>query len=729
MATTTKEAPAWDAAVLPRRGGLTAPSQWPMHWPLTVLLVGFPLWWALGLGALMPLVLAVPMGLQLLGRHPIRVPRGFGWWVVFLVCVVLSVTMLFVDAPGAVPGGGASRLIVFGFRLLWYLACTIVLLWVVNLDEASLPTRRVVRLMSWMFVVTVAGGLLGVLAPNFEFTSPVEQVLPGALRSNSFVRSLVHPAAAAVQSILGTASPRPIAPFSFANSWGANLSMFLPFFLYGWLGRGAGWRRSAAPVVLVLAAVPIVLSLNRGLWLSLALGVIYYVVRLVFTGRLVAIAGAALVAVVAGAVFLVSPLGDMVANRLETPHSNDRRGELLSETVSSTATGSPVLGFGSTRDVQGSFASIAGGSRPDCPACSVPPLGTQGQIWLVIFSQGFVGLIAFCGFYVAQFAQHWRSRTPIETIGVCLLLFFGLQLFVYDTLGMPMYTLMVAIGLMYRERAGRPWRVGSPTLEALWARVRRSGRLIVVMAVLGGLLGALVAWRWTPMYDAKASVLLEPSPLYLDVTATEDPPKEITVDTEASMVFSEQAISRVREQLDLPAEPDVRDQLRVTAPPSSRVLEVTARADDPRRAEQIADAATAAYLEVRDDYLSQRREQVRQELEQQLSAVAGRGLVVTQRGSGEDEEDTTTTPILAEDELRAALSSLSLVSTSSGEILRPAVARPVRKQAEVPIVSGMLLGGLAALAVMAWHDAGELRRRQRRVRSDAPSGSRVRAEA
>jgi capsular polysaccharide biosynthesis protein len=728
VATTTAESPAWDAAVLPRRRGLTPPSQWPEHWPLTFLLVGFPIWWALGLAALMPLVVAAPMLLQLLRRHPIRVPVGFGWWLLFLACVAMSVAMLFVDAPGAVPGGGLSRLVVFGFRLLWYLACTIVLLWVINLDETSLPTQRVVRLLSWMFIVTVLGGLLGVLLPNFEFTSPVEAILPGALRSNGFVRSLVHPASAAVQSILGSASPRPIAPFAFANSWGANLSMFLPFFLLGWLGRGAGWRRTAAPFVLVLAAVPIVLSLNRGLWLSLALGIIYYVMRLVLTGRLVAIVGAVVVVVVAGGVFLVSPLGEMVANRIETPHSNERRGELLTDTVVSTVIGSPVLGFGSTRDVQGSFASIAGGSTPDCPACSVPPLGTQGQIWLVIFAQGFVGLATFLGFYFTQFVQHWRSRTSIEAIGVCLLLFFGLQLFVYDTLGMPMYTLMIAIGLMHRERARLAPRLTSPTLEGLLSRVRRSARLIAVLAILGGLVGGVIAWRWTPRYDAKASVLLAPSPVYIDPTS-EEGPKEITVDTEASMVFSEQAISQVRAQLDLPATPDVRDSIRVTAPPNSRVLEITASADDPGRAEAIADAAAEAYLGVRNEYLTQRRTQVREELEQQLNAVAGRGLVVTPSGDdSEDDGEDSQTPLLAEDELRDALSGLSLTSTEAGEVLRPAVARADRKQAEVPVVSGMLLGALAGLALMSWHEAGEARRRDR-ARGAAQRGAASRAEA
>lgn len=707
-------------------------SGWPPHWPLTVLVLGFPLWWALGLAAVMPVLLAIPMAVQLYRRHPIRLPDGFGWWLIFLVCVAASVTMLFVDAPGAVPGGGPSRLFVFGYRFAWYLTCGIVLLWIANLDERSLPTRHVVRLMGWMFIITVAGGLLGVLAPTLEFTSPVEMVLPGGLRSNSFVRSLVHPASAAVQSILGTASPRPIAPFSFANSWGANLSMFLPFFLLGWLGRGGGWRRSAAPFVLLVAAVPIVMSLNRGLWLSLALGAIYFVVRLVLKGRLVAMVGAGLAVVTAVGVLLISPLGEMTANRIETPHSNDRRGELLTATVTATATGSPVLGFGSTRDVQGSFASIAGGSTPDCPACTVPPLGTQGQIWLVIFAQGFVGLIAFGAFYVVQAARHWRSRTSIETVGVCLLLFFGLQLFVYDTLGMPMFTMMVAIGLMWRERARlAPRSTAGATLEDLWVRLRRSWRLIVGGAVIGALLGVLVTTRWTPTYEATVPVLLQPTPLYVDAAAEEEP-REITVDTEASMVFSDASLSAVRSQLDLPDDAELRADIRVTAPPNSRVLEVTVVGDAADDVEARADALAAAYLVVRDEYLDQRREQIRQQLEAELSSVAGqRGILIggqapRAEGDEEDELDEVGSDIVSEEQLREALAELATAPSGAGRVLRTAQAERTRAPIEVPVVSGALLGGLAGLVVMGWRDAdGTARARSRRLgRSARPPSAR-----
>src|SRR4051812_40528111 len=103
---------------------------------------------------------------QLSARRQWRLPPGTGWWLLFVLWVALGVTMLWVDAPGGVPGGGASRLLVFAYRLAWYAACGIVLLWVTNLDR-SVTDRRLHALLGYLFVVCVAGGLLGLAAPEF----------------------------------------------------------------------------------------------------------------------------------------------------------------------------------------------------------------------------------------------------------------------------------------------------------------------------------------------------------------------------------------------------------------------------------------------------------------------------------------------------------------------------------------------------------------------------------
>ena len=262
----------------------------------------------------------------------------------------------------------------------------------------------------------------------------------------------------------------------------------MPFFFAGWMARSARWRRVFGAVILVVATIPIVFSLNRGQWASMGLVLAFVLVRMALSGRPVVLFLSAVAVVLAAVVFVASPLSTLVSERLANPHSNERRGQLLDLTVKSTAEGSPILGFGSTRAVKGSFASIAGGATTDCPSCRVPPFGTQGQIWLVIFSQGFLGLVAFLAFFLRQFLEYWRCPTKAELVGMCCLLFFAAQLLVYDLLGLPLYILMIAIGLMWRERVADNHRSerGS-TVAHLRSTVSGHWRMLASFALVGGI--------------------------------------------------------------------------------------------------------------------------------------------------------------------------------------------------------------------------------------------------
>jgi hypothetical protein len=145
----------------------------------------------------------------------------------------------------------------------------------------------------------------------------------------------------------------------------------------------------------------------------------------------------------------------IIQERLLNPHSNERRAQLSSLTFSAVANGSPILGFGTTRNVQGSFASIAGGASPSCPGCGVPPLGTQGILWSVLFFQGIVGLILFLLFFAMWFLRHWRDPSPLVIAVSTAMVFASVEMFVYDFNGSPLFTLMVGIGLVWRERRAR----------------------------------------------------------------------------------------------------------------------------------------------------------------------------------------------------------------------------------------------------------------------------------
>ena len=664
-----------------------------------MVVYGFPLWWAMGAADMMPIVMAVPMALRISRRRPLRTPPGFAAWAVFLLCVIASATLIFVDAPGAVPGEAGARPVVVTYRLLQYLSITVVLLWVGNLSESELPKLKVMRILGWMFVVTVAGGLLGVVAPSLELRSPLEILLPEGLASSGFLKPLIHPATASIQAILGEDSPRPIAPFAYSNTWGAAFSMCLPFFFAGWLGRDAGWRRPAGLLVLFLSAIPLVYSLNRGLWISLALGLLFVLLRLAFAGRPGFLLAALVAILLGGVIFFSSPLAGMVSERLDNPHSNDRRQELIELTVRSTATGSPLLGFGSTRDVQGSFASIAGGGTPECPACEVPPLGTQGQLWLVVFSQGLLGAAAFVAFYSRQVVGHWRARSTVELVGVLSLLFLAVQVLVYDTLGVPMYVVMIAIGLMWRrERSGPASSRSGSSLQEMGGQLRRNARLLLTTTVVGAVAGTLFAMTRPVEWVATVPIALAPAPVHLDLSG-ERTPRGITVDTEASMVFSERAIQLTRDRLDEPLPADLRSMIRVTAPSNTRVIQIEVTEADADQAARIAEALSESYLEVRSEYLSLRKAQVLADLRRQLEVVAGTGVIAAEDPDAE-EEDAPLSPQLAEDRLREEINALLVMPTSAGDILRDPELSEAPRHIELPFVSGMVAGFVMGLLIV-----------------------------
>ncbi len=79
----------------------------PAVWPLVAAFVGYPLWWALGLAPFVWVVAAIPMAARLLtSRDQVRLPSGFGLWLLYLAWVLVSASQI--DTAG--------RFIGFGFR-------------------------------------------------------------------------------------------------------------------------------------------------------------------------------------------------------------------------------------------------------------------------------------------------------------------------------------------------------------------------------------------------------------------------------------------------------------------------------------------------------------------------------------------------------------------------------------------------------------------------------------
>jgi hypothetical protein len=438
-----------DRAVQPARRRLSPPGL-PYAWPLWALLMLYPVWWLLGLGTFIFPIIAVPMGIYLLRHRPIKVPPGFGIWLLFLVWFCFSVIMLRVNPPGTHGDSGNLRLAAVAMRFTLYISVTVILLYVGNLTERQLPRATLVRWLAVMFVFTVAGGFLGMLWPRFGFTAPMEMVLPQTIRTNNYVQSLVHPSSAQVQAVLGDSSPRPAAPFGYTNMWGENLSLLLIWFVIGWWVYGNGIRKVATIVLVGLAMAPAIYSLNRGMWLGVAFTVAFVAVRLALRGRLWVVGGLAVTTTIAALVLMFSPLYTIFQERLDHGHSNRIR-EFTTEKVVEVSRHSPFIGLGNTRNAAGSAQSIAASRSDKCQRCGNPALGSNGQIWLVLISQGYVGAALYTLFFVYGVLRYWRDLTPIGLGGVLILMLSLVYNFYYNAIITPLGFFMLAYALLWRN--------------------------------------------------------------------------------------------------------------------------------------------------------------------------------------------------------------------------------------------------------------------------------------
>jgi hypothetical protein len=451
-----------DRRALPQASsGPNVPPQVPLpRWPVVALLLPYPLWWALGLGVLIFPILAVPMLASLRRTHrsgrPVRLPPGFAWWAFFLGVVVVSIVALGVDPVGTVADTVGGRLLAVLFRFGEYLALTVLLVYVGNLTEAELSRDRLVRLLAWMFVITVAGGMLGVVAGHFAFTSPVELLLPGHIRSKGFVQSLVHPYAAQLMDLVGETSPRPAAPWGYTNTWGNNFCLLVGWFVAAvWgAGRSASSRRVKllALACLAISVVPVITSLNRGLWIGLGLAAAYVAVRLALRGHLWAIAGLGLAVATVAIALTVTPLGDVVSKRLDNGKSNGVRA-YLTERALGGLTESPVVGFGSTRNTLGGRNSIAVGESADCERCGNFTIGGNGQLWQLIYAHGLTGTVGYLGFFGYGLWRFRRDRSAIGVAGSVALLGSFVAMLWYNTLVTPLAFMFLAYALLWRNNS------------------------------------------------------------------------------------------------------------------------------------------------------------------------------------------------------------------------------------------------------------------------------------
>lgn len=423
-------------------------------WPLIALLVGYPLWWALGIADYMFILLAIPMAVRLYswraqGRRLLRLPPGFSLWLLFLICMLAGAATLGLTAPGTIASPVGNRIIAFGDRGASYLAVTVLLVFAGNLTERELPRRRLAWLLGLVGIYAIIGGFAAIIAPTFEFTSPLALVMPKHFQNNTLVQSMLHPALSQVQGVLGQAEGRPKAPFDYTDSWGESLTILLPWLLVAWWTTRR--QRRKAIVVAALALIPLIYSLDRGVWIGMAVSVIYLAVRFAARGRLGPLAAIGSGLAVIGIVILVSPLHGLISARLTSEQNSNSIRASLNTLALRDARASPLIGYGGERHQQGSSASIAVGPTAACSACGQSEAGSTGQLWLLLVSDGFLGAAFYFSFFAYGIWRYRRDMTPYGLAGVLVLLLSFVYMFTYEAVVAPLAFTMLAYALLWRN--------------------------------------------------------------------------------------------------------------------------------------------------------------------------------------------------------------------------------------------------------------------------------------
>jgi O-antigen ligase len=396
---------------------------------LTLVFVSLPLWWLAGLFPFVWPIVGFFLLLALIWQGDVRVPRGFGLWLLLLAWVPLSMLVL----------SGDNANLLFAQRLATLGAATVLFLYVFNSSEEALPSRVIVDLLTLFWAMLVVGGFVAIVLPTVSFHSPFELLLPQGFVANEFVHDLVHVKFAQVQTFLGYPVGRPSPFFTFTNAWGSGVALLTPIAFAALIQARSPLRRRLIGALLVLSVIPIVVSLNRGVWLALTLAFGYAALRLARARRLHAVASLiGLVGLLLIMIFL-TPLGGLISDRLATPHSNVGREALYREAFERTKE-SPIVGYGGPIEAQESTG---------------PPVGTHSQLFFLSISYGVPAVVLFVAWFGLTFLRAGRSVSgPLFWAHVAILVL--LMEAPYYLLEMHLAIAMIIAAYIWREVVRAP---------------------------------------------------------------------------------------------------------------------------------------------------------------------------------------------------------------------------------------------------------------------------------
>lgn len=397
-------------------------------WPPLLVPATFPALWIGGI--------TVPVAALMTGVMVLLLGRARGLVVTWPVLALLTLTAwaglcgLMVD--------DADRLLGWAFRLVVLAFVAVTTLYVLNATRTS--RSHVLGALTAVWVTTVAGGWLGLLAPGVRVTTPVGALLPSRLTANSYVRDLFLPPVAEVQRPWGAVRElvRPSAPFPYANSWGMAVLLLTPLAVAWALQVRRTWAGVLVAIGTVALVPPAVATSNRMMVVGLGVALLLGVGRLALRDR----ATPVLVAGIGAVTVLPLVAGGLLAQVSERAAYGSTRGRLeLYEETWDRVLRSPVMGHGAPRPSE----TVAGLS-----------VGTQGHVWTVLFSFGVVGLLLFLGFLWGTIAQAWRASDDVHVVMHAALVAAGVAVVVYGLDVVQLLTVGLVASVLARSRLDAP---------------------------------------------------------------------------------------------------------------------------------------------------------------------------------------------------------------------------------------------------------------------------------
>jgi O-antigen ligase len=448
MTAIVTRAPQSTSSWVPRRS--YGASSWEPHatrawlrpeWPIAAICAGMPLAFLIGVHGFVWILPALVFGPQLLlRREPILIPRS----AIPLLLLVAWIPVTMLQLP-------LGKFPLATFRLLVFASTLVCLLWLVNETEERVSSARIVRLLSILWIVLIAFGYLAIALPHFSMPSPIQRVAPGALFSNSYIRDLGRWNFAQVQSLVTDEVSRPAAPMAYSNGWGSTLGLLTPFFVLDFFILGSARRRRWGAAVAIIGLVPIIMSLNRGLWLSVGVAFAYVALRRALQGNVKLVITIALAGLFIFGTLAVTTLGNTVQQRFEIASESNSARSALYEVAFDAMKSRPLVGYG---------APIDGGLWRD--------VGTHGLVWFVMVAYGLPGFILLLLWMIAVFLATLPAPNPIALWSHVAIIVFIVQVPIYGL--QPQLALVgIAAGLGIRAQAAHARKPKSVPRPLEWA--------------------------------------------------------------------------------------------------------------------------------------------------------------------------------------------------------------------------------------------------------------------